>query len=150
MGPEPAQPDAIPKPVLPATDLTRFFWDAAREHKLAIQQCDDCGHYQHWPQVRCPACGSDRLSPARVSGKGNIYSFCIVHHVFHPGFAADVPYSLALVELDEQPGLRMIANIVDCENEALFVGMPVEVTFEERDGHTLPQFKPAASAEAEA
>ncbi len=143
-------PNAIPKPMLPPTELTQFFWDAAKAHKLAIQRCDDCRHYQHWPQVRCSKCGSDRLSPSEVSGKGSIYSFCIVHHLFHPGFAADVPYSLAIVELDEQPGLRVVANIVDCANEAVSVGMAVEVTFEEREGYTLPQFRPAARAEVEA
>ena len=143
---ESAEPRAVGKPALPPTEITQFFWDAAREHKLAIQRCDDCKHYVHWPQVRCPNCQSDRLSPSQVSGKGEIYSFCVVHHVFHPGFAADVPYNVAIVELDEEAGLRMIANILDCPNEALYVGMPVEVTFEDREGYTLPQFRPAVGA----
>ena len=141
---ESPQPMAIPKPAPSPTEVTQFFWDAARQHKLVIQRCDECGRYIHWPQLRCPRCGSDRLSPSQVSGKGSIYSFCVVHHVFHPAF--EVPYSLAIVELDEQPGLRMLTNIVDCPNDALSVGMPVEVTFEDGDGFTLPQFRPAAGA----
>ena len=137
---------AFPKPVLPPTEITRFFWDAAKEHQLVIQRCDDCGYYVHWPQLLCPRCHSERLSPTEVSGRGTVYSFTIVHHVFHPGFANDVPYSLAIIELEEQAGLRLLANIVGCWNEALHVGMPVEVTFEDRDGYTLPQFRPTAEA----
>jgi len=143
-----SQPKAVPKPALPPTEITRFFWDAAREHRLVIQRCAGCSYYVHWPQVSCPKCGSDELRPADVSGKGEVYSFSIVHHVFHPSFAGDVPYSLAIVELAEQPGLRLLTNIVDCPNEALYIGMPVEVTFEDRDGYTLPQFRPVAGAGA--
>ena len=139
---------AIPKPTPSPNEVTQFFWDAAREHKLVIQRCDECGRYIHWPQLRCPRCGSDRLTPSQVSGKGNIYSFCVVHHVFHPAF--EVPYNLAIVELEEQPGLRMLTNIVDCPHDALSVGMPVEVTFEDGDGFTLPQFRPAAGAGVQA
>ena len=146
MSTEPAQPKAVPKPAPSPGEITRFFWDAAREHRLVVQRCDGCGYYIHWPQLRCPRCGSERLSHAELSGRGTVYSFCIVHHVFHPGFAADVPYSLAMIELAEQPGLRMVANIIDCANEDVRTGMAVEVTFEDREGYTLPQFRPAPSA----
>ena len=131
------------RPWLPATEITQFFWDAAREHKLVIQRCDECQKYVHWPMVLCPQCGSDGLTPTDVSGKGTIYSFSVVHHVFHPIFAERVPYNIAMVELDEQPGLRLIANIVDCADDDLVVGMRVEVTFEDYEGFTLPQFRPS-------
>ncbi len=146
MTPEAAQP----RPTLPPTEISRFYWDAARAHKLLIQRCDDCGHYIHWPQVSCPVCQSERLSPAEVSGKGTIYSFTIVHHLFHPAFADEVPYSLAIIELNEQPGLRLLTNIVDCPNDELSVGMPVEVTFQDQEGATLPQFKPVNEASTKA
>lgn len=136
--------NTIPKPAPSPSEITRFYWDSAREHKLVIQRCDDCGYYIHWPQVVCPRCQSDRLSPAEVSGRGTLYSFTIVHHVFHPGFAS--PYNLAIVELEEQAGLRLLTNILDCPNEALRVGLPVEVTFEDRDGYALPQFRPRSDA----
>lgn len=144
MSPESPLPTTIPKPAPPQNEITRFFWDAAREHKLVIQRCDECGRYIHWPQVRCPRCQSDRLSASEVSGRGTVYSFCIVHHVFHPAFES--PYNLAIVELEEQPDLRMLTNVLDCPNDALYVGMPVEVTFEDRDGYALPQFRPVEGA----
>jgi hypothetical protein len=136
---------AMTKPFVPPTETTRFFWDAARDHKLVIQRCGDCGHYIHWPRPLCPRCQSSKLAPAPVSGRGKVYTFTVVQHLFHPGFADDMPYNLALVELEEQPGLRMLTNIVDCPTEELAVGMPVEVTFEDREEHTVPQFRPARS-----
>ncbi len=139
---------SIPKPRLPPNEISRFFWEAAREHRLAVLRCDACGTYVHWPQVGCWACGSERLAPTELSGRGTVYSFTVVHHVFNPAFAADVPYNLAIVELEEQPGLRMLAN-VQCPNEAIRAGMPVEVTFEEREGYTLPQFRPVVEGARE-
>lgn len=133
----------IPKPFLPPADVARFFWDAAKEHRLVIQRCDACARYVHWPQLVCPSCHSEQLTPANVSGRGKVYSYCIVHHIFNPAFADDVPYNVAIVELEEQEGLRLIANIVGCANDDVRTGMAVEVTFEDREGHSLPQFRPA-------
>src|SRR5205823_2319203 len=98
----------------------------------------------HWPKPLCPRCGSDQLSPTQVSGRGAIFTYTIVYRAFQPGFESDLPYLLALVELDEQPGLRLIANIVGASRDALRIGMPVEVVFEERGGYTVPQFHPRA------
>ena len=144
------QPRGGPRLALPPTALTQFYWDAAKEHRLVILRCDGCGYYVHWPSVLCPRCASDRLTPAEVSGRGKVFTYTVVHHVFSPAYADDVPYSIAIVELDEQPGLRMLTNIVDCPNEALYIGMPVEVTFEDYENVTLPQFRPAPDAKVQA
>ena len=95
-----------PRIALPPNEITRFFWDAAKQHKLVLQRCDACGYYVHWPGVLCPRCQSDKLSPAEMSGKGTVFTYTVVYHVFAPVYADDVPYSIAIVELDEQPGLR--------------------------------------------
>src|ERR1700694_5125856 len=121
----------MPKPFLPPNEITQFFWDAAREHKLVVQRCGDCAYYSHRPQVICPRCQSDKLAHAELSGRGTIFTYTVVHHVFHPVYADEVPYSIAIVELEEQPGLRMLANILDCPNDELRIGMPVVVTFED-------------------
>lgn len=134
-----------PRPFIPPSEAHRFFWDAAQEHRLVIQRCESCGRYVHWPQLRCPACHGDALAPAEVSGRGTVYAYTVVHHVFNPAFADDVPYALALIELEEQPGLRLLANVVECAPEAVHTGMAVEVTFEDREGYTLPQFRPAGA-----
>lgn len=131
---------------LPPNEITQFFWDAARAHRLEVLRCDGCGHYVHWPQPICPRCQSERLTPAEVSGRGAVYSYTVVEHVFNPLLAGAVPYSLAIVELEEQEGLRLLTNIVDCPHEELRIGMDVEVTFEDYENGSLPQFRPAGGA----
>jgi uncharacterized protein len=79
-----------------------------------------------------------------------VYSFTIVRQAFDPAFLPEVPYVVALVELDEQPGLLLLANIVDTDIDAVEIGLRVEVTFEDRDGHVVPQFRPSDHAAARA
>ena len=136
-----AQPD--PRPVPEPDEVTAFFWDAAREGRLEIQRCESCEQYQYPPDVACVHCQSTELTPAQVSGRGSLYSYTRVDRAFHAGFAGQLPYVIGLVELEEQPGLKLLTNIVGADPEDLKVGMPLEVTFETRRDITLPQFRPA-------
>jgi uncharacterized OB-fold protein len=91
----------------------------------------------------CRDCLSDDVAPAPVSGRGVVYSFTVNHQEWAPGME---PYVIVLVELDEQPGLRVVSNLVGCRPEHVEIGMRVEVTFRrEDDGEPvwLPQFRPA-------
>ena len=127
-------------------DESAPYWQGARRRQLVIQRCGDCSFYIHYPKGRCPRCQAVNLTEFSVSGRGTVYSFSIVHVKLAPGF--DPPYVVALVELDEQSGLRLVTNIVDSPIEAIFVGMPVEVVFEDVTPEiTLPYFKPAATPE---
>jgi uncharacterized OB-fold protein len=77
-----------------------------------------------------------------MSGFGTVYTFSIMHIALVAGFTP--PYVVADVELDEQSGLRITANIVNCQASDVRIGMPVRVSFEKRDDRTaLPQFEPA-------
>jgi len=73
-----------------------------------------------------------------TSGRGRIYSFVVYHRVYHPAFEQDVPYTVAIVELDEGP--RLLANIVGTPADAIRCDMRVRVVFEERGDQTIPQF----------
>ena len=78
-----------------------------------------------------------------VSGRGTVHSVTAVHHGFVPG--VDLPYLVALIELDEQPGLRLLTNVVECAPEQVHIGMRVSVVFEPVegvDGVSLPRFRP--------
>jgi hypothetical protein len=78
---------------------------------------------------------------ARVSGRGKVYSWTIFHYLYHPAFSQDIPYNVAIVELEEGP--RMHTNIVGCSNEDIYIDMPVEVVFEDiSEEIALPKFKP--------
>jgi uncharacterized OB-fold protein len=115
---------------LPIPDkLTQFFWDGTREGRLLIQRCSSCGMYVHLPKVLCPFCLSSALTHSEVAGRGTLYSFTQAEHMYHPGIPT--PYILALVELDEQLGLRMLSKITDCELEELSIGQRLEVWFSE-------------------
>ena len=121
-------------------DETRFYWEAAAREELQILRCGQCRFYVHYPRAECPQCRSKDLAPERVSGRGTVYSYTITHREV-PGKAT--PFALVLVELEEQRGLRVLANLVDCPMDHARVGLPVEVTFEDIGGGiTLPQFRP--------
>ena len=88
----------------------------------------------------CPQCLSREVSPAPVSGRGTVHSYTINHQPWMPGF--DPPYVIAIVTIAEQDDLRLTTNIVNCEPDSVRVGMPVQVTFEEREDVWLPLFEP--------
>jgi len=121
-----------PGPPLPVTDaLTEPFWAGAREGKLVIQRCRGCGLYIHLPRPACRRCQSFDLGHEAVSGRGTVYSFTEIHRAFHPVFVDRLPYLVAVIELDEQPGLRLVSNLVRIAEPDVRFGMPVQVEFEQ-------------------
>ena len=137
-------PKQFPPPLPLPDPLTQFFWDAAAEHKLMIQQCNDCGQHIHPPRPICRKCLSTDLAPVEVSGRATLYSWTVAEQAFHPYFADKLPYVYATVELEEQ-STKLITNIVGCPIGDLRVGMPLEVTFEPLgETITLPKFRPAS------
>ena len=129
---------------LPTPDIeTREYWQGCKRHELLMQRCKDCGTYCFPPMPMCHRCNSMNRGWARVSGKGKVYSWFVVHHATHPDFVDEVPYAVVLVELDEQADLRIPSNVVDCRIEDIQAGMPVEVVFEDvTDDISLPKFRP--------
>ncbi len=121
------------------------FWSGCRAHRLRIQECTACGTRRFPPHRLCPACHSDQSRWIDASGRGRVYSWItVVHPVPKEVYAGDVPYVVALIELEE--GVRMVSNIVGCDPHAVTAAMPVEVTFEPGpSGFVLPKFKPLAA-----
>ena len=91
------------KPVPSPTPESKHYWQAAREHRLELPRCNACGKMWFPPSQSCPHCLAADFTWTRVSGLGKVFSFVIYHRVYHPAFAGDVPYVVALVELDEGP-----------------------------------------------
>ena len=134
---------AVPKPLPQITPEMAPFWEAARRHELVVQRCRGCGARRFPARELCSRCLSRDAGWERVSGRGTIFSFAIMHQVYHPGFADAVPYPIVVVELEE--GARMLANLVD--GPAVTIGMPVEVVFEDVTPEvTLPKFRPRRDA----
>jgi uncharacterized OB-fold protein len=139
---------AVP-PVPQPAPLAEFFWDAVAQGRLDILRCDDCGHYVHYPRPICDVCLGEALTPSTVSGRGTVYAWTAVMQAFHPYFVDKLPYLLAVVELDEQPGLKVTTNLVDVAEDKVWCGLPVEVVFTEIcPGLVLPFFRPASSVPA--
>jgi len=131
----------IEKPLPAVTEDGAPYWEACRHEELRAQRCGACRHVRWPPSVLCPKCLGENAEWVRLSGRGTVYSFIVVHRPQHPAFFDDVPYNVAIVELDE--GIRLHANVVDCAPEALRVGLPVEVVFERvNEEITLPKFRP--------
>ncbi len=131
---------------LPQPDMeSQGFWDGCKEHELRILRCDACSTYVHFPAPICHNCNAMGLSWRAVSGKGKVFTFVVVYQPVTPGFADDVPYVVAWIELDEQAGLKMVSNIVECDPSDVTIGMPVEVVFEDVTPEvTLPKFRPVS------
>jgi uncharacterized OB-fold protein len=114
---------------------------------LLILRCQNCGTYIHLPRPVCRVCHSFDLTPGEVSGRGTLYSYTVTYKPFHPFFVDRVPYVVAVVELAEQAGLRIVSNLVGIDEGAIEFGMPLQVDFEELDTElTLPVFRPAPEA----
>lgn len=130
------------KPLPRPTAVSQEFWAAARRHELRLQRCRSCGAHIFYPRAFCPACLSDSLEWTSVSGRGKVYSFTVVRRAMHPAFRPDVPYVLAIVELEEGP--RLTTNIVGCDPSDVRVDMPVDVVFDDVTPEvTLVKFQPS-------
>jgi uncharacterized OB-fold protein len=128
--------------ILPAVDdRNRHFWTGGAAGELRFLRCRACGHWIHPPAPICPACLGRQVEPAAVSGRGQVVTFTVNHQPWIPGF--DPPYVVAIVELEEQPGLRLTTNVVNCEPDAVKIGMAVRVLFEEGEDVYIPLFEPA-------
>ncbi len=116
------------------------YWQAAKRHEFLAQHCTACGYIHLTPGPACTNCLSPDQDWVRLSGKGSIYSYGIYHQQWHPGFADAIPYNVALIDLDE--GLQIMSQVVECENDALVCGLPVEVIFDDVTPEiTLPKFR---------
>jgi uncharacterized protein len=130
------------KPIPAADDLSIPFWDAAKEHRLAVQRCGSCGYYNHPPRPYCDACSAQELRFEPVSGRGTVYSFTVMHQRDVAGFEEEAPFINIVVELAEQSRLLMVSNLPRSESAKVKIGAAVEVYFEDRgEGVVIPQFR---------
>jgi hypothetical protein len=136
----------------PGFEPTRGFWEAAQREELAIPRCGACGRYTWYPAPRCAHCDADRLEWSRVSGVASLFSWTLVTRALFGAFAEKTPYVTGLVALVEDPAVRLVTTLVDCDPAALRADQPVCVTFRPLEfpgesRHVLaPMFTPAPRA----
>jgi len=129
-----------PAPVINST--TAEFWKATTEGRFILQRCDTCNIVLWFPRRNCPKCWTEDVSTFDAQQTGTIYSFTVVRKG-KGAFQDAGPFVVAYVELADGP--RIMTNIVDCDIDALHIGMPVEMVFHDTgEGSALYRFRPAS------
>lgn len=132
----------MPRRHLPMLNAdNRAFWTSGARGELVLTRCQACGLYIHPHGAICRRCQSRNVVPEIVSGRGKVATYTINRHVWEPGLEA--PFVVAIVTLEEQPGLNLTTNIVNCAIEDVHIGMPVRVAFTPVEDVWLPVFQPA-------
>ncbi len=121
------------------------FWEGAKRGELLVQSCGSCGRLRFPPRSMCPSCQSFEVSWRKLSGRGSVWSFVVPHPPLTPAFEPLAPYNVIVVELEEDPGLRMVGNLVPSLGGAINqvdpaqirIGAKVEVVFQDAGGGVI-------------
>lgn len=126
---------------LPTTSPeTEPFWQAANRGVFLLQRCPDCGKTQYHYRALCVHCMSDRVEDMPSSGKGTVWTYSVVYRNNSPGYTEQVPYVVALVELED--GVKVISNVLSDDPEKVTFGTEVHVEFSEAEnGQSIPVFR---------
>lgn len=129
-----------PAPPAPKIDShTAEFWRRLGDGSFELQRCKECGRYRYPPRNHCPGCLANEFDWVKATGSGTVYTYITYERAFHPAFAAAVPYTVALVELDEK--VRVWARMSDgVSDNDVTIGSQVELVVEQRTAGELPCF----------
>ena len=131
---------AYNKPIPPQGQHTKPFWEGAKAGKLMLPRCRDCNRVHWYPRLICPFCHSTNLEWIEGSGKGRLHTFAVQHRAFG-GWAEEVPYVTAYIDLDEGDRMMTVLRGVDATKpEEIKIGTQVEVEFEQANDDTFIPF----------
>jgi uncharacterized OB-fold protein len=137
-------PEEWTKPLPTPDDVNRDYWQAGTEGRLLIQQCPHCGHRQFYPRALCTSCAGEP-EWLECTGRGTVHTFTIIRQMGMRPFRNELPYVVAMIELDEGP--LIMGNVTDCDPESVRIGQPVEVHFlKAADDVGIPVWRPAAAS----
>ena len=114
-------PDSMPMPM--ADKIALPWWEAAAQHRLVVQRCASCGHMRLPPAPVCPECRSMESDWHEVSGRGEVYTYTIVHRPIAAN--QELPYVIAVIALEDAGGVRIISNVVGAKPDDVEIGLPV-------------------------
>ena len=125
----------------PVPDLdTEPFWEGCQEERFLVPECTSCGTRRWPPGPMCPACQSMDTRWIESAGRGSVYSWLVVHNPVNPVLAEQVPYVVAMIDLEE--GVRVVGNVDGCHSDSVHAGMAVAVIFERHEGGMMiPNFR---------
>jgi uncharacterized OB-fold protein len=127
---------------------TAGFWDGTAAGELRVQVCRSCGRWRMPPRPMCPTCQSVEVTWVATSGRGTVWSFIVAHPPLLPAYAALAPYNAIIVQLDDDPSIRFVGNLIADETAAINsidpttieIGEPVTVVFQRVDDVSLPRW----------
>ena len=112
--------------IRPAHDVDAdAFWAALDDGTLLVSMCNSCAH--HWlpPLTTCPRCASRDVTSTPSPAAGSLYSWTVVHLAADPAYAAETPYTVGLIELDD--GTRLYGRVVGVDHDDLRDGLRLDV-----------------------
>jgi uncharacterized OB-fold protein len=128
---------------------TQPFWTAAQQHRLVVPRCTTCATFRFPPTPYCHECTHQDVDLVEMAGTGTVYSYTVARHAPVALLAGSVPYVIGVIDIDGAPGIRMIANIVDCNPDTVVIGDPVTVVWDDIDDEvTIPRFRPSSTTRA--
>jgi uncharacterized OB-fold protein len=132
-------PDGMPPPLADAVTLP--WWQAAAGHRLVVQRCTGCGRTRLPPAPVCPGCRSPDSEWQEVPGRGEVYTYTVVHRPIAAG--QGLPYVIAVIALEDAGRVRMISNLVGVDPGEVAIGLPVELVWEDMGPElAIPRFRP--------
>jgi len=115
------------------------FWAGCRKGQLLLQTCKECGRINWFPRTFCYHCASVEFSWIPATGRAKLESFSVVYRPIDESWASEVPYTLALVMLEE--GIRMTTRLIHPVGRLPTIDGPVTVRFVPIEGgFVLPYF----------
>jgi uncharacterized protein len=117
------------RPLPELTAENTAFWTGGARGELMIAFCDDCSGAIHPPQVVCPGCLSRSVTAKAVAGTGTVYTYTVNHQPWLPDMA--VPFAIAVVDLDDAPGVRVTAPVTGCDVAAVAIDQQMQIGFEQ-------------------
>lgn len=134
--------DAATFPEPDDSAIWKPFWEATKAGHLSFMRCAKCRHAFLPARAECPNCLSPEPEWEKAGGGAQLVSWVVYHMSYDPAFKDRLPYTVAIVELDEGP--RMITNVVDAADpEALRIGQKLRLKIEQEPGVAVPRFVPA-------
>ena len=123
-------------------DITRPFFEAANEGRLVVQRCSSSPRLYFPPRPASEICGpGDHVVWEELSGRGTIYNYGVVYDCPVASLKEDLPFNLAVIQLEEDPGLLMFSHLPGVPPDEVPVGAPVRVIFEETaNGQKVPEW----------
>lgn len=132
------------KPLPQPDNVSAPYWSAAHDGRLLVQECPQCAHRQWYPRALCTRCGAEP-GWLECAGFGTVHTYTVIRQMGMEGFREEVPYVVAMIELDEGP--RMMGNVIDIDVADMHIGLPVEAVFvAAADDIGIAQWRPQSRA----